>query len=161
MIRKVKLEDAGEITTIYNEYIVNSVISFETEALQEEEMRSRIQEISEKFPYFVYEAEGKIVGYCYAHPWKSRAAYCNTLETTVYIVREYTGKGIGKELMTHLMEACKQGGYHALIACITGGNEASCKLHANLGFKQVSRFEQVGLKFGKWLDVVDYEYVYR
>lgn len=159
MIRPVKLQDAKAITDIYNEYILHSVATFDTEPLEEEEMRSRLGNISEHFPYFVYETDNKVVGYCYAHGWKERTAYRYTLETTVYISPAHTGKGIGKQLMQQLIKACREGGYHALIACITEGNEASNRLHEKLGFKQVSHFRQVGLKYGRRLDVVDYELI--
>ena len=75
MIRRVELQDAKAITTIYNEYVGHSVATFETEPLREEDMRNRIAGIAVRFPYFVYEEEGKVVGYCYAHLWKERAAY--------------------------------------------------------------------------------------
>ena len=74
MIRDVKPQDATAITKIYNEYITNSIISFETEPLTEEDMLSRIVQISSKYPYLVYETDGIVVGYCYAHAWKERAA---------------------------------------------------------------------------------------
>ena len=157
MIREVKLQDAGAIVAIYNKYIEQSVITFETEPLREETMRSRIAEISSRYPYFVYEAEDGILGYCYAHPWKEKAAYKYTLETTIYLSPRCTGKGIGKQLMRKLVEECRLRGYRALIACITEGNEASNSLHLKLGFKRVSHFEKVGLKLGRWLDVDDYE----
>lgn len=157
MIRRVKLQDAKAITTIYNEYVENSVATFDTEPLREEDMRSRIAEIAARFPYFVYEEDGWVVGYCYAHLWKERAAYKHTLETTVYLAPGYLGRGIGKLLMQRLIEECRREGYHALVACITEGNAVSDSLHLGLGFKQVSHFEKVGLKFGRWLDVVDYE----
>ena len=157
MIRRVELQDAKAITTIYNEYVRHSVATFETEPLHEEEMRSRIAAIAARFPYFVYEEEGEIVGYCYAHPWKEKAAYAHTLETTVYLSPGQVGRGIGKLLMKRLIEECRRDGYHALVACITEANEASNALHLGLGFKQVSHFEKVGLKFGRWLDVMDYE----
>ena len=73
MIRRVELQDAKAITTIYNEYVGHSVATFETEPLREEDMRNRIAGIAVRFPYFVYEEEGKVVGYCYAHLWKERA----------------------------------------------------------------------------------------
>ncbi len=158
MIRKVQPEDCKAITEIYNEYVLNSVITFETEPLREEEMYVRITEISSYFPYFVYEAEdGRVAGYCYVHPWKEKAAYQYTLETTVYLSPEYQGKGVGKLLMQQLIEACRQAGCHALIACITEGNEASISMVQGLGFTQVSHFKEVGMKFGRWLDVMDYE----
>ena len=104
MIRRVELQDAKAITTIYNEYVRHSVATFETEPLREEDMRNRIAGIAVRFPYFVYEEEGKVVGYCYAHLWKERAAYRHTLETTVYLAPGYEGKGIGRELMERLIE---------------------------------------------------------
>lgn len=157
MIRDVTLSDAKAIVDIYNEYITGSTITFETENITEDEMRKRIAELSEHKLYFVYELEGKVVGYCYAHPWKVRAAYSHTLETTIYLSAECKGRGIGVTLMNHLIAACRDKGYKALIACITEGNEASCALHRKLGFKQVSCFEKVGNKFGKWLNVTDFE----
>lgn len=157
MIRTVRLQDTKEITDIYNEYVLHSVATFETVPLHEKEMQQRIVQISSSYPYLVYELDNKIAGYCYAHAWKERAAYKYTLETTVYLSPQYVGKGIGKLLMQSLIEECRKGGYRALIACITEGNEASHSLHLKLGFQQVSRFEKVGLKSGCWLDVLDYE----
>ena len=144
MIRNVSSRDAKAIVDIYNEYVVNSVATFETEPLRVEEMEGRIAGISASYPYLVYE---------------EKAAYKYTLETTVYLSPGYKGKGIGRQLMERLIEECRVGGYHALIACITEGNEASCSLHEKLGFRKVSHFEKVGLKFGRWLDVVDYELI--
>ena len=143
MIRRVELKDTGDITEIYNEYVVNSI--------SEAEMYVRISEISSYYPYFVYEVDGRVVGYCYAHAWKERAAYKYTLETAVYLSPEYSGKGIGKQLMQRLIGECRKEGYHALIACITAGNEISNSLHLQLGFKPVSHFEKVGM------NVFDYE----
>ena len=116
-----------------------------------------LQKYLPAFPYFVYEEDKEITGYCYAHTWKERSAYRYTLETTVYLSPGHTGKGIGMLLMQRLIEACRENGYRALIACITEGNEASNILHERLGFKQVSHFTKVGLKFDRWLDVADYE----
>lgn len=159
MIRKVHLQDAKAITDIYNEYVINSTATFDTQPLELEEMQSRIIQLSANYPYFVYETDGVVAGYCYAHAWKEKAAYKFTLETTVYISPQYIGKGIGKQLMQSLIEECRKEGYHALIACITEGNEVSNLLHTKLGFKQVSHFEKVGLKFDCWLGVVDYELI--
>ena len=157
MIRRVELQDAKAITTIYNEYVRHSVATFETEPLREEDMRNRIAGIAVRFPYFVYEEEGKVVGYCYAHLWKERAAYRHTLETTVYLAPGYEGYGIGMVLIVIFFVLWRMVGDRALIACVTEGNVVSDALHLRLGFKKVSHFKKVGLKFGRWLDVVDYE----
>ncbi len=159
MIRQVKLSDTEAIAGIYNEYIQHSTASFETETLTPEEMGMRISAFSSVCPYFVFEEDGRVVGYCYAHPWKERAAYAGTYETTVYIHPAYLHRGIGKALMAKLIESCRQRGFRALIACITAENEASVSLHLGLGFEKVSHFRQVGRKFGRLLDVVDLEYI--
>lgn len=159
MIREVHPDDAAQIAGIYNRYILETTISFETQPLSAEDMRKRIEEISSYFPYLVAENNGKLIGYCYAHPWKERAAYCKTLETTIYLASEAKGKGLGTRLMDRLIDECRNRGYHVLIACITAENEESCQFHERLGFKKVSHFEQVGQKFGRWLDVADYELI--
>lgn len=159
MIRAVKTSDAEEIAGIYNHYVTHTTVTFETDAVSLEEMRRRIETISASFPYYVYEENGQILGYCYAHLWKERAAYAHTLETTVYLASDARGKGIGTLLMRHLIQECKARGFHALIACITEGNAPSVRMHKELGFKTVSHFEQVGNKFGKWLDVDDMEII--
>ena len=87
MTRDVKPQDATAITKIYNEYITNSIISFETEPLTEEDMLSRIVQISSKYPYLVYETDGIVVGYCYAHAWKERAAYRYSRNNRLFISR--------------------------------------------------------------------------
>ena len=155
MIRAVRVDDAQAIVEIYNEYVLNTTISFETEALTVEQMQRRIEDIASHCPYIVWEEDGEIAGYCYAHPWKERVAYHLTLETTVYLSPKYFRKGIGTKLMERLIEECRNAGYKVLIACITADNVASIEMHRALGFKQVSFFEQVGEKFGNMLDVVD------
>ena len=80
MIRRVELQDAKAIAAIYNEYVIHSVVTFDIEPVREEDMRGRIAGISAHYPYFVCESDGKVVGYCYAHPWKQRVAYGHTLE---------------------------------------------------------------------------------
>lgn len=157
MIRLVEDSDVNAIRAIYNEYVDKTVISFELAPVSEEQMRRRVKEISQDYPYYVYQEGETVLGFCYAHKWKEREAYRQTLETTVYLAPGCQRKGIGALLMERLIEACREKGIVALIACITGGNEASVKLHERLGFKQVSSFKQVGSKFGHSLDVVDYE----
>lgn len=157
MIRNVELQDAAQIADIYNGYVKNTDISFETEQVGKAEMQERIRQIAARYPYIVYEKEGRIAGYCYAHEWKERAAYSKTLETTVYLHPAFKRQGIGNALMRALIEECRKSGFHALIACITDDNKGSIALHEQLGFRQVSHFKEVGYKFGRWLGVVDYE----
>lgn len=157
LYRNVTPDDAAEICRIYNPYVTDTTVSFEQEPLSIDAMRQRIKDISSEYPYIVCEADGCIAGYCYVHPWKERAAYCGTMETTIYLDRQYMHRGIAKELMTLLIDRCRHMGYHSLIACITADNADSCHFHEKLGFKLVSHFKAVGHKFGRDLDVVDYQ----
>lgn len=155
MIRIVTQRDIKRITEIYNDYIINTTISFEIKPLTEKEMLNRIESILAHGSFLVWEEDGEVAGYCYAHPWKERAAYHNTLETTVYLSPRHFRKGIGTKLMEQLIIDCRADDKKVLIACITANNEASIKMHEALGFKQVSYFSQVGEKFGQLLDVID------
>ena len=158
MIREVRAaEDAAAIAAIYNEYVLHTTISFETAALTPQAMQARIEAYAAECPYLVYEEDGCILGYCYAHRWKERAAYARTWESTIYLSPRACGKGIGADLMQELILRCRNAGCRVLIACITQGNERSCRFHESLGFRQVSHFHAVGMKFGKLLDVVDYQ----
>ena len=158
MIREVlAAEDAAAIAALYNEYVLHTTISFETAALTPPAMQARIESYAAECPYLVYEEEGNILGYCYAHRWKERAAYARTWESTIYLSPQACGKGRGAPLMQELIARCREAGCRVLIACITQGNERSCRFHKNLGFRQVSHFHAVGEKFGRLLDVVDYE----
>lgn len=161
-IRTAEPKDIPAITRIYNEYILHSTATFETEVLTEDEMLRRMRSIVPGYPYLVAEADEEVIGYCYAHPWKERSAYRHTLETTVYLSPAHTGRSIGHRLMERLIAACRTTPCcHVLVACITAENESSCALHRKLGFRQVSCFREVGRKFGRWLDVADYEMLFQ
>ena len=157
MIRPVTPADAAAIAAIYNHYVLHTTITFETAPVSEDEMRQRIAHISAHYPYLVEESGGTLTGYCYAHRWKEKEAYRLTAETTVYVAPDHHRQGTGRRLMSALLEASQQQGLHNLVACITVPNEASVRLHTSLGFRQVSRFSEVGRKFGQWLDIYDFE----
>ena len=146
-IRAPKPEDAAAVAALYNHYVLHSTASFETEPLDAEQMRSRLESATARL---VCEREGAIVGFGYTHDWKERAAYRHTQEVTVYVASDSTG-------LERLVAECRTTECHALVACITADNEPSRRLFESIGFRRVSHFEQVGRKFGRWLDVVDYE----
>lgn len=159
MIRPVLLSDAKAITEIYNHYISETTVSFETQPLTTAQMAKRISELSPSFPYFVHvDDNGDVTGYCYVHPWKERAAYSGTMETTIYLKAGHEACGTGTELMNVLIEECRRRGYRILIACVTAENTGSVAFHKKLGFEQASLFKKVGRKFDRLLDVIDLQY---
>lgn len=154
MIRTVCLEDALRIGEIYNHYVRNTAISFETEAVGVTDIAQRIEKIvGAGYPYYVYELEGKVVGYAYLSSWKDRSAYRTTAEVSIYIDKDCLKRGIGKILMQHLIDNLENSGFHAIVACITMPNILSVALHEKFGFKQISHFREIGCKFGQWQDV--------
>ena len=159
MIRSVHHSDAKAISEIYNFYVKNTVITFEEEAVSENEMRNRIDNVTKRFPWLVYELNGELLGYSYATDWKTRSAYRHTVESTVYLRNGESGKGIGKKLYQHLISELQKLNIHAVIGGISLPNEASIALHEKLGYKKIGQFHEVGLKFNKWVDVGYWELI--
>ncbi len=160
MIRNARLEDAKDLADIYNPYIVGTTYTFEYTAITAEEMRKRIEETIVKYPYLVYENEnGKVIGYCYAHTWRPRAAFLHTCEVSIYLDQNSLGHGVGTQLYTELFKRLKLLGYHALVAGVTEENINSAKFHLKYGFKKVAHFEEVGWKFERWLGLDYYELI--
>lgn len=159
MIQEVRIGDIQAICDIYNHHVVDTDVSFETEPLDYDKMLMRIYGIVKAgYPCFVWEEEGRTLGFCYAHPWKERAAYAPTLEATLYLAPEAQGKGIGPKMLAELIERCRKlDGIVSMIACITATNEPSIKLCERMGFEKASHFKKVGRKHGQLLDVVDYQ----
>ena len=154
MIRNVKLSDAEAISNIYNYYIENTVITFETDIFDIKKTERRIETILEKgFPYIVYEEDGKVIGYAYAGIWRERKSYEITLETSIYLDQNKTKKGIGRKLYKELIEQSRQIGAHSLIGVVSVPNENSKRLHLNFEFELLGTFKEVGQKFNKYISV--------
>jgi len=155
MIRPAIPEDIKSICDIYNHYIIYSYATFETEPVGHAEMGTRIDRVQTelKLPWIVIEPENKVAGYAYATQWKPRSAYSKTVETTVYIHKDFHGKGLGKMIYGSLVEDLKNLGYHVLLGGISLPNEESVKLHEKLGFIKIGQLREVGNKFDRWIDV--------
>jgi phosphinothricin acetyltransferase len=154
MIRPVQASDAQAIADIYNEYILNSVITFEEQAITAQDMAVRFEEVSSSsLPWCVAESDGRVLGYAYASKWKGRCAYRFSVETTVYVDASSKGKGIGSMLYEALLAQLRAQKYHLAIGGIALPNAASIKLHEKFGFEKVAHFKEVGFKFGHWVDV--------
>lgn len=153
MIRAINPSDAEAVCSIYNYYVLHTIITFEEEPVSVLEMQQRIHSITQKHPWLVYETEGQIVGYAYASDWKSRVAYRYSVESSVYLRPTYTGKGIGSKLYEALITEISKTETHAVIGGIAIPNESSIILHEKFGFKKVAHFPQVGYKFKQWIDV--------
>ena len=153
MIRDCVPADAARICAIYNKYIEESIATFEELALTENVMLDRILSIQTRFPWLVIEEGGVVMGYAYASPWKDRSAYRYTCEISVYIANETSGRGLGSQLYEALIERLTAMSMHSVIGIVSLPNPASVRLHERHGFVQVAHLREVGVKFGRRLDV--------
>lgn len=160
MIRHALLTDIKAISDIYNHYVLHTVVTFEEQIVCHDEMQKRVTDIQQKYLWLVYEHEGNVVGYAYAGPWKARAAYRHSVEVSIYLNPLCTGKGIGKQLYTKLIDELKTRDIHAVIGGVALPNDASVKLHETLGFQKVAQFREVGFKFDTWVDVAYWELIF-
>jgi phosphinothricin acetyltransferase len=157
-IRTATPEDADAITSIYNHYVAHTVVTFEEEPVRADDMRRRMKDVfASSLPWLVAESDGRIAGYAYATKWKARSAYRFSAETTVYLADGLGKQGLGTRLYDELFRRLKGQGIHAAIGGIALPNEASVALHEKFGMRKVAHFEQVGFKFGKWVDVAYWE----
>jgi L-amino acid N-acyltransferase YncA len=157
LIRDAVAEDFAEIDRIYAHYVQTSAYTFEEVPPGAEEMRRRWRQIREQaLPWRVAEtASGAILGYVYAARFRARSAYRYTVENSIYVAPGEVQRGIGKALMRDLIGTCAALGYRQMMAVIgDSANEGSLRLHTRLGFRTVGHEVAVGLKFGRWYDVV-------
>ncbi|MGE0440040.1 MAG: arsinothricin resistance N-acetyltransferase ArsN1 family B [Gemmatimonadales bacterium] len=153
-IRAAVAADAPALAAIYNHYVTTTVVTFEEAPVTGEEMAGRLGGIAAAaLPWFVAEAEGRVAGYTYASPWRSRFGYRFSTETTVYVAPGFERRGIGAALYAALLPALRERGMHSAIGGIALPNPASVALHEKLGFRPVAHFVEVGFKFGRWHDV--------
>ena len=154
MIRPALPFDAEAIARIYNYYILNTVITFEEQVVAPQTIAERLQEVrAAGLPWLVAESSGTLVGYAYASMWKDRSAYRYSVESTVYLDPAALRVGFGSGLYAALLDSLRRQNVHVVIGGVALPNEASIRLHEKFGFRKVAHFEEVGFKFGRWVDV--------
>jgi phosphinothricin acetyltransferase len=153
-VRRATADDAAAIASIYAPYVTASIVSFETDAPGEAEMRGRIESGGDLYPWLVAcEGDAPPSGYAYASAFRPRPAYRFTVETSVYAAHGAHRRGIGTLLYRALLPLLEAQGFAQAIAAITLPNEASVRLHEALGFRQAGTYEKVGFKFREWRSV--------
>jgi phosphinothricin acetyltransferase len=155
-IRESAEADLPAIQAIYAHHVATGLASFEEAPPDLAEMARRRRELRGRgLPHLVAEAEGGVLGYAYAGPYRARPAYRFTLEDSIYLAGDATGRGIGRLLLGALIERTTELGYRQMVAIIgDSGNRASIRLHAAAGFREVGTLTAVGFKFGRWVDSV-------
>ncbi len=151
VIRTVRPDDGAQICSIYNRHVTDSVVTFEETAITPSEMAGRIRATA--LPWLVIEEGGVVAGYASASPWKTRASYRYTVESSVYVDPRFQRRGHGHRVYAALLDELRSRGVHAVIAGIALPNPASIALHEALGFVASGTLPEVGRKFDRWIDV--------
>lgn len=157
-IRLALREDASAVADIYGLYVRESAATFELEAPSLAETERRIVATLQAYPCLVAEnAEGKVLGFCYAHALREREAYIRSAETTIYLAPEACGSGMAAALYSQLEMLLSRQGITNLYACITDSNLASMRFHEKCGFSKVAHFTNCGYKFNQWWGITWWE----
>jgi phosphinothricin acetyltransferase len=155
-VRPSRADDIAKIAAIYRHHVLHGVASFEDIPPDENEVARRRRDIlALGLPYLVAERSGRVVGYCYASRYRARSAYRFALEDSIYVDAAEVGRGIGRALLSTLIERCCELGYRQMVAVIGGSDQwPSIRLHETLGFTRAGLLSAVGFKFGGWVDIV-------
>jgi phosphinothricin acetyltransferase len=156
IIRAATAADAGALAAIYGHHVLHGFGTFETEPPDAAWMDGRRREIQGYgLPYLVAERDGRVLGYAYAGPFRPRPGYRFTAEDSVYVAPEAIGQGVGRAVLSQVIEVCEAFGLRQIVAVIgDSGNAASIGLHRSLGFVDAGIGRSFGFKHGRWVDIV-------
>jgi phosphinothricin acetyltransferase len=161
IVRKATPDDLTAITEIYNQAILKTTATFDTEPKSLEEQKVWFESHGPKYPILVAEQDNKIVGWASLSKWSDRCAYSDTAEISLYIDEKERGKGIGRKLLETIVLEGEKAGLHSIIARIAEGNEMSIHLHKSVGFEHIGVMKEVGRKFGRLLDIYLMQRIYK
>ena len=154
-IRAASDADIPAITAIYNDAVANTVAVWNDDIVDEENRRSWLQgyQVPGTCALVAEDAAGALLGYATYGEFRHYDGFRHTVENSIYVDGTRRAGGVGTALMQALIEHARDNGKHVMVAAIEGGNTASIRLHAKVGFEECGTVRQVGTKFGRWLDM--------
>jgi phosphinothricin acetyltransferase len=156
-IRDATEEDVPDILALYRHYVRNSVVTLDEKAPSITKFQARFRHLRKLgYPFRVaMSPQGTLLGYAYVFPFREKAGFRKTVESSIYLGPASLGRGLGSELLADLIERCTKAGMTEMIAVIAdSGAEASLALHQKFGFVESGRMGKVGFKFGRWIGIV-------
>lgn len=159
MIREAVLEDLPATLAIYNDAILHStaVYTYDVQTLDERKAWFDAKHQAQE-PIFVFEYEGKAVGFATYGQFRNWPAYLYSIEHSIYVDQSNRGKGIASQLLQHLIDDARSKNYRTIVAGIDASNNSSIQLHKKFNFKHAGTITNVGYKFNQWLDLAFYQY---
>ena len=155
--KPISKENINQALAIYNWYVLNSTATFHLDVIASEELEQMVSIGHYKYRSYLIFHGGEACGFCYLSQFRYKEAYDKSAEITLYLDKEFAGKGIGKKTITCLEKVAKSSGINNLIAVITAHNLVSISLFEKYGYFKVGHLKNIGIKFGKALDVVSYQ----
>ena len=159
-IRKANIDDLKAILDIYNEAVLNTTATFDTTPRTFEKQQEWFENHKSNHPVFIAEENKTIVGWASLSPYSDRCAYNTTVEVSVYIHADHRGKKIGSQLLEVITLEGQKVNNHTVISRITSDNLSSIHIHEKVGYRHVGTLKEVGIKFGKLLDVEIMQYLF-
>jgi phosphinothricin acetyltransferase len=157
-LRLATVADLTAINDIYSYSVLYSTATYQSEPSTDAERAAWFVAHDERHPVIVAEIDGQVVGWGSLSSFHPRAAFRHTVEESVYIHHDFHRRGLGRTILLDLLARARVLGHHRVIAAISGDQEPSLALHRTLGFTDAGRLNEVGFKFGRWLDLVYLEY---
>ena len=156
ILREAQPADLPAITAIYAHHVAHGTGTFEEQAPDGPQMSRRVARVQDAgCAWLVTEHEGEVTGFGYYAQYRDRSAYRFTAEDSIYVRDDVRGQGVGKALVAALLDHAARRGFRQMIAVIGDSeNVGSIGLHLSLGFRNIGVMRAVGLKFGRWVDVV-------
>lgn len=153
-VRAARPEDCAVMCAIYNHYVVNDTCTYATEIETVEERKRWLEAHGERHPVLVAESGGRVVGWASLSPYNLRGAYRDTVEDSVYLDPVWRGQGLGRRLLSELIERARALGHRTIVAAISAEQTGSIALHERQGFVRTGHLREVGYKADQWLDVI-------
>ena len=159
LIRRAERGDLEAMLDIYNDEVAHGTATFDVDprGLSEGERWLRAHNTG-NHPLLVAEEDGAVLGYASLSPYREWDAYLQTVELSVYVGAAFRRRGVAAALMEEILRLAREdAGTHVVVSVISGDNAASVRLHERFGFTCCGTLHEVGLKFGAYLDIVNYE----
>ena len=147
--------DVPAMLAIYTHHVQHGIGEFDHEPLHPDDLKRRRKNmLKRRLPHLAADRDGTVVGYAYAVPFRKRPAYRYVVKNSIYVHPDHLHAGVGRKLLSGLIDACAAAGFRQMIAYIESSNEPSLALHEVFGFMRVGYLKSVGYKFGRWTDSV-------
>ena len=154
IIRPALESDLAAINAIYNHYVLHSTCTYQVTPETDAARLAWFHARGEAHPVTVAEIDGEVAGWASLNRYHPREAYARTVENSVYVRHDRHRSGIGRALLSDLIERARKLGHHTILAGVSAEQEASVALHEAFGFQKAAHLRELGWKQGEWLDVV-------